>query len=54
MTAHAGKGVEQGEHFSTAEVESANLYSHYRNQCESSSEYWKSIYLKTQLYNSWA
>jgi hypothetical protein len=47
MTANAGKDVVQGEHFSIA-VDHADFYSHNGNQNCSSSENWKSIYLKTQ------
>jgi hypothetical protein len=52
VPAHAGKNVKQ-ENASIAGG-SANLYSHFGNQYGSFSEIWKSPYLKTQLYNSWA
>jgi hypothetical protein len=52
VIAHAGENVEQGDHFSMAGG-SANLYSHYGNQYDVSSESWELIYLKTQLYHSW-
>ena len=32
---------------------STNLYSHFGNQYNSSSENWESTYPKTQLYHSW-
>jgi hypothetical protein len=52
VTEHAGKDVEQGEHFSTA-AGRANLYNHFGNQFGSFSENWEQFYLKTQLYHSW-
>ena len=45
MIALAGKDVEQGEHSSIAGG-SANLYSHYGNQCRSFSESQKEIQLE--------
>jgi hypothetical protein len=45
VATHAGKDVEQGEHFSIAGG-SADLYSHYVNQHVSSSENGELIYLK--------
>lgn len=48
MAAHGGKDMEKGEHSYIAS-ESANLYSHYRNQYGGSLENWKLIYLTTQL-----
>jgi hypothetical protein len=45
--------VEQGEHFFIA-GRSVNLYSHFGNQFDSFSENLKSIYIKIQLYYSWA
>jgi hypothetical protein len=45
--------MEKEEHSSIAGG-NANLDNHYRNQYVSSSENWKLIYLKTQLFHSWA
>jgi hypothetical protein len=52
-SAHAGKDVEKEEHSSIA-GEIANRYNHSGNQCGRSSENCKYIYLKTQVYHSWA
>ena len=41
------------EHSSTG-GESANLYKYFGNHCGNLSENWKSIYLETQIYYSWA
>ncbi|KAL6092389.1 hypothetical protein STEG23_028604, partial [Scotinomys teguina] len=43
--------LEQGEHSSTGGG-NANLFIHFGNQYGDFSENWKSIFLKTQLYNS--
>ena len=53
MTAHTEEDVEQGKHSSTASG-SANLYNHFGHQYGSFLENWEFIYLKTQLYHSWA
>jgi len=45
VTAHAGEDAEQGDHSSIAGG-SANLYSHYGNQCGGSLGRWESTYLK--------
>jgi hypothetical protein len=44
--------VEQKEHSSIAGG-IINWYNHFENQSEGSSENWKLIYLKNQLYHSW-
>ena len=49
--AHAGKDVEQQEHFSIA-GESANLHNNFGNQFGSFVENQEEWYLKTQLYHS--
>ena len=48
--AHAGKDVEQGEHFLAGG--SADLYNHFGNQLGIFLE--NQVYLKIQLYHSWA
>ena len=53
VTVHAGKDAEQAAHPAPAGA-SANLYSRCANQYGSFSGNWKSIYLKIQLYHSWA
>lgn len=50
---HAGNDVAQGEHLCIVDG-SANLYSHYGYQCDNTSGRWEPIYLKIQLYYSWA
>jgi hypothetical protein len=52
-TAHVGKAVEQGNHSSFADS-GVNLYRPYGSQYNSASEDWKLIYLKTQIYHSYA
>jgi hypothetical protein len=47
-----GKDVETEEHSSIAGG-IANWYNHSGNQSGGSSENWKYIYLKTQLYHPW-
>ena len=51
MTAHTGEDTEKGGHSSIASG-TEDLYNEYGNQYGGSSEKWKSIYLKTQLYLS--
>lgn len=53
VTVHAGQDVEKGEHLSIVSG-IVNLYNHSGKQSGSSSENWKSFYLKTQLYHSCA
>jgi hypothetical protein len=50
VTTHDGVDVEKEEHSSIA-GESENWYNHFGNQSEGSSENWKQIFLKTQLYH---
>jgi hypothetical protein len=58
---HIEEDVEKEEHSSISEKEEhssisggiPNWYNHSGNQSEGSSENWKYIYLKTQLYYSW-
>ena len=52
MRVHTDNDLEQGEYSSVGG--SANLYSYYGNQYGDSLEIWESIYLKIQLYHSWA
>jgi hypothetical protein len=52
VAAHDDKEVEKEEHYSIAGG-IANWYNHSENQSGGSSENWKEIYLKTQLYYSW-
>jgi hypothetical protein len=52
VTTHVGEDVEKEEHSSIAGG-IANWYNHSGNQSGGSSENWKLIYLKTQLYHSW-
>ncbi|KAL6094014.1 hypothetical protein STEG23_029384 [Scotinomys teguina] len=52
-TAYVGEDAEQGVHSSTISG-SANWYSHFGNQYGGFSENWESVYLKAQLYHSWA
>jgi hypothetical protein len=53
MIAHACHDVDQGDISFIIGV-STNLYSQYENQYDGSSENWELIYLKIQLYYSWA
>jgi hypothetical protein len=52
VTAHTGEDTEKGGHSSIASG-TEDLYNEYGNQYGGSTEKWKSIYLKTQLYLSW-
>jgi hypothetical protein len=52
VIAHPGKDVEKEQHFSIARG-ITNWYNHFGNQSGGSSENWKYIYLKPQLYHSW-
>jgi hypothetical protein len=51
-TAHGSEGVKYSEYSSIAGG-STTLYSHCGNQCGGSSERWKFIHHKIQLYYSW-
>jgi hypothetical protein len=53
IQAPASKEMEQGEHYSIAGG-SMNLDRHFGNQYSTSLKNWESIYLKIQLYCSWA
>ena len=53
VTLHAGQDMEKGEHLSIVSA-IVNLYNNSGKQSGSSSENWKSFYLKTQLYHSCA
>jgi hypothetical protein len=52
MTAQIGEDVKEVEYSSIAGV-IAEWDNHSGNQSGDSSENWKCIYLKTQLYHSW-
>jgi hypothetical protein len=49
---YVGEDVEKEEHSSTA-LEIVNWYNHSGNQSGGSSENWKLIYLRNQLFHSW-
>ena len=54
VTAHAGEDVEKGEHSSIVGGSTNCTVTLEINMVVSQKKKWESLYLKTQLYHSWA